>query len=84
MGNIWGACDGIKLKIQEPQTFVKQEPLYNGWTHRNYVNFTFVLSLLMEGFKFVASILYAVGMIVLKLTTTYIAKWKMHSILMEV
>jgi hypothetical protein len=34
--NVWGACDGLKLRIKAPTNYLKQNYYYNGWTHGHY------------------------------------------------
>ena len=41
---VYGACDGLKLPIQQSSDFLKQNPLYNGWQGSTCVNSVFVFS----------------------------------------
>ena len=42
--NVWAAADGLKLTIQSPSDFRKQNKFYNGWHHSHNVNSVFVFS----------------------------------------
>ena len=42
MADVWGACDGLKLLIQNPDSERKQNYLYNGWKHSHFINCVFV------------------------------------------
>ena len=42
MLDVWGACDGLKLFIQNPTSETKQNYLYNGWKHSHFINCVFV------------------------------------------
>ena len=42
--NVWGACDGLKLLIEPPQSYSKQRRYYNRWTHGHYISCAFVFS----------------------------------------
>jgi hypothetical protein len=44
MRNVWGACDGLKLQIEESGNWFIQNQFYNGWTHGHYVNCIFVFA----------------------------------------
>eukprot|EP00536_Pseudo-nitzschia_multiseries_P006692 jgi/Psemu1/15856/gm1.15856_g len=35
---VWGACDGLKLYLQQSGNWMKQNQYYNGWTCGTYVN----------------------------------------------
>eukprot|EP00536_Pseudo-nitzschia_multiseries_P005783 jgi/Psemu1/13521/gm1.13521_g len=35
---VWGACDGLKLHLQQSGNWMKQNQYYNGWTCGTYVN----------------------------------------------
>eukprot|EP00536_Pseudo-nitzschia_multiseries_P014765 jgi/Psemu1/40094/gm1.40094_g len=37
---VWGACDGLKLHIQQSGNWTKQNQYYNDWTCATYVNST--------------------------------------------
>eukprot|EP00536_Pseudo-nitzschia_multiseries_P003564 jgi/Psemu1/8106/gm1.8106_g len=39
---VWGACNGLKLHIQQSGNWTKQNPYYNGWTSAAYVNSVFL------------------------------------------
>ena len=42
--NVWAAADGLKLAIQAPTDFRKQNKYYNGWHHSHNINSVFVFS----------------------------------------
>ena len=44
LNNVWAAADGLKLPIQAPTDFMKQNKFYNGWHHSHNVNCVFVFS----------------------------------------
>jgi hypothetical protein len=44
MRDVWGACDGLKLQIEESGNWFIQNQFYNGWTHGHYVSCIFVFS----------------------------------------
>eukprot|EP00536_Pseudo-nitzschia_multiseries_P016166 jgi/Psemu1/45146/gm1.45146_g len=37
---VWGACDGLKLHIQQSGDWIKQNQYYNGWTCATYYDST--------------------------------------------
>eukprot|EP00536_Pseudo-nitzschia_multiseries_P015381 jgi/Psemu1/42353/gm1.42353_g len=41
---VWGACDGLKLHIQQSGNWMKQNQYYNGWTCGTYVNSVFIFA----------------------------------------
>jgi len=41
---VYAACDGLKLSIEQSSNFLKQNPLYNGWTGGTYINSVLVFS----------------------------------------
>eukprot|EP00536_Pseudo-nitzschia_multiseries_P019296 jgi/Psemu1/59906/gm1.59906_g len=41
---VWGACDGLKLHIQQYGNWMKQNQYYNGWTCGTYVNSVFIFA----------------------------------------
>eukprot|EP00536_Pseudo-nitzschia_multiseries_P013111 jgi/Psemu1/34223/gm1.34223_g len=40
---VWGACDGLKLHLQQSGNWMKQNQYYNGWTCATYVKRCFDL-----------------------------------------
>lgn len=44
MRNVWGACDGLKLQIEQSKNWFIQNQFFNGWTHGHYVNCIFVFA----------------------------------------
>eukprot|EP00536_Pseudo-nitzschia_multiseries_P016010 jgi/Psemu1/44585/gm1.44585_g len=39
---VWGACDGLKLHLQQSGNWTKQNQYYNGWTCGTYLNSVFL------------------------------------------
>ena len=42
---VWGAADGLKLRLQQSSDWAIQNRFYNGWTGSTYVNSLFVFAL---------------------------------------
>jgi len=42
--NVWGAMDGLKLRLQSPGGEIEQSLYYNGWTHDHYATNLFLFS----------------------------------------
>ena len=41
---VWGACDGLKLLLEQSTNWAIQNRFYNGWTSDTYVNSVFVFA----------------------------------------
>eukprot|EP00536_Pseudo-nitzschia_multiseries_P013832 jgi/Psemu1/36545/gm1.36545_g len=41
---VWGACDGLKVHLQQSGNWMKQNQYYNGWTCGTYVNSVFIFA----------------------------------------
>ena len=41
---VWGACDGLKLPLQQSENWAKQNENYNGWKSKTYINSIYVFS----------------------------------------
>ena len=41
---VWGAADGLKIKLQASSHYIKQSHNFNGYTHGTYVNLVYVFA----------------------------------------
>ena len=41
---VWGAADGLKIKLQTSSHYIKQSHNYNGYTHGTYINAVYVFA----------------------------------------
>ena len=42
VGEVWGAADGLKLRVKQSGNYATQNMFYNGWTHSRFINNVFV------------------------------------------
>ena len=41
---VWGACDGLKIKLQKSTNYLKQNQNYNGWASGTYIGAVYVFA----------------------------------------